>query len=111
MKINNIKNFTNGWMIGNFNPSLLKNEHFEFGYKKIIKETHIDDPHYHKIITEYNFILNGKILIKGENFNHIFNSGDIFIIEPNEIYTWTILEDTDLFIIKTPSIINDKYFV
>ena len=43
--------------------------------------------------------------------SEIFNSGDVFIIYPNEIADPNFLEDCELIVVKMPSIINDKYEV
>lgn len=34
MKIDNIKNYYNGWFVGNFIPSIYNTEAFEIAYKK-----------------------------------------------------------------------------
>ena len=39
----------------------------------------------------------------------MFSSGDIFLIEPNEIADPRFLEDSEVVIVKVPSDINDKY--
>jgi quercetin dioxygenase-like cupin family protein len=104
MIVSNISKFTGGWFIGNFTPSLLKTEEFEAAhhfYKKGFKGT----PHTHKASTEYNYILSGKLIAS----NQILSSGDIFIYEKNDISDVSFIEDTNLIIIKTPSIPNDKF--
>lgn len=106
MKIANIKSYTNGWFIGNFEPTLLKTESFEVAhhfYPKGFK----GEAHTHKIATEYNYIISGKLEISGE----ALSAGDIFIYEPYDVSNVTFLEDTNLIIVKTPSITNDKYKV
>ena len=45
----------NGWFVGNFNPSLIKTDEIEFGYKRILKGTK-PDYHYHKYKTEYTIL-------------------------------------------------------
>jgi hypothetical protein len=104
VRIDNIKSYTNGWFIGNFSPSLLKTEAFEVAhhfYHKGFKGT----PHLHKIATEYNYILSGKLVASGKNLS----DGDIFVYEPFEMSDVVFLEDTHLIIVKTPSVPNDKY--
>lgn len=104
MKTSNIKSYTNGWFIGNFSPSLLKTDKFEIAhhfYPKGFKGT----PHVHKIATEYNYILVGKLIASDTTLE----TGDIFVYEPLDISNVMFLEDTHLIIIKTPSIPNDKY--
>ena len=48
--------------------------------------------HYHKIITEINFVVSGKVRINDQ----VFVKGDIFVVEPHEIVDPLFLEDTEL---------------
>ena len=63
------------------------------------------EKHFHKIATEITFIIKGKIKIN----DTIFSSGDIFVIEPNEIADPTFLEDSEVIVVKLPSNASDKY--
>lgn len=106
MKVSKINDFKNGWFIGNFEPTLLKTKDFEVAhhfYPKGFKGEH----HTHKIATEYNYILSGKLIASSQTLG----PGDIFIYEPNDVSDVIFLEDTNLIIIKTPSIPDDKYKV
>ena len=47
MKKYNIKDMVNGWVVGNFDPSVLKTEKFEVGYHKYKKGAPTQN-HYHK---------------------------------------------------------------
>ena len=106
MKVEHIKNFHNGWFIGNFEPSLYKTKDFEIA-------VHVHDVggegqrHYHKIATEYNILVSGKINIDDK----ILISGDIFIYEPYDVTNVKFLEETTLIVIKVPSIPSDKFLV
>lgn len=104
MKVSNIKSYVNGWFIGNFNPTLLKTEEFEVAHHFYVKGFR-GDQHIHKIATEYNYILSGKLIASGKTLG----DGDIFIYETFEVSDVLFLEDTHLIIIKTPSAPNDKY--
>jgi len=104
MKTSRITDFKAGWFIGDFEPTLLKTKEFEVAhhhYKAGTKST----PHYHAIATEYNYIVRGWLNAGGEDLM----SGDIFIYEPNDVAQVEFLADTDLIIIKTPSVVGDKY--
>lgn len=93
-----------GWFIGDFEPSVLKTKDFEVCYK-IHKKGEQWDTHYHKVSTEYNYLISGEMVIQ----NKRINSGDIFIIEPFEIANPEFLTDCVLVIVKTPSSPKDKY--
>jgi quercetin dioxygenase-like cupin family protein len=106
MKITKIENYKDGWFVGNFEPSCYKTENFEVGYK-IHKKGEYWEAHYHKKITEINFLISGKMTIQ----NQELNSGDVFVIYPNEIADPVFLEDCYLCVIKTPSVVGDKTLV
>ncbi len=104
MRIDKIEDFQGGWFIGNFDPSILKTELFEISYK-VHKQGEFWPKHYHKIATEYNCLMKGKMII-GEIE---LNSGDIFTIFPGEIADPVFLEECRLIVCKVPSVKNDKY--
>jgi quercetin dioxygenase-like cupin family protein len=106
MKKHNLKDFWRGWVIGNFEPSILKTQDFELAILKHAKGEHWQR-HYHKLGTEYNILLEGKMLICGEEIN----SGEIFVIYPDEISDPVFLEDCTIVCVKTPSMPGDKYEV
>ena len=106
MILSNIKQYKMGWWIGNFSPTLLKTPDFEIAhhsYKKDFK----DVPHTHKIATEYNYIVSGRLTATGK----ALGPGDIFVYEPGEVADVTFQEDSELIIVKTPSLPNDKHEV
>lgn len=101
-----MSNMFKGWFVGNFEPTVFKSTDFEVGYLRHKQgETHA--AHIHKIATEINYLIKGKMTIQ----NIELNTGDIFIIEPNEIADPVFLEDCELIVIKTPCVIGDKYLV
>jgi quercetin dioxygenase-like cupin family protein len=104
MIYDNIKNFKNGWLLGNFEPSLFKNENFEVSVQ-FHPKGFVGIKHYHAKSTEYNLVLNGKVNICGK----LLNKGDIFVFLPNEISESNFLEDTEILVIRTPSDPTDKY--
>ncbi len=95
-----------GWFVGNFEPSAFKTASAEVCYK-IHPKGEKWDKHYHRIATEINLMVRGKISINGE----IFKPGEIFLIEPNEIVSPEFLEDCELVVVKVPSVSGDKYVV
>ena len=106
MKFYNIKDMTRGWFIGNFEPSVLKTEKFEVGILTHKKDE--DWPkHFHKEAVEYNCLIEGKMLIN----DMLIEPGTIFVIEQNEVSKPKFIEDCKLVVIKTPSVIGDKYEV
>lgn len=102
----NINEYIRGWLIGNFEPSVKKEELFEIGllqHKKMEKWPF----HYHKKSTEINILIEGKMIIN----NIEINSGNIFIFNKNIIACPIFLEDCKIICIKIPSVIGDKYII
>jgi quercetin dioxygenase-like cupin family protein len=104
MKISRIEDYFRGWYVGNFEPSCFNTELFEVGLLTH-KKGEFWAPHVHKIATEINLLIEGEMKMGEETLK----SGDVFIIEPNEVSTPIFLTDCKLVVIKTPSIPNDKY--
>tara|TARA_B100000029_G_C17194832_1_gene822075 strand:- start:335 stop:661 length:327 start_codon:yes stop_codon:yes gene_type:complete len=104
MKKFDINRMKGGWFVGNFEPTALKTKDCEVAYVKHFKDQEWAK-HFHKIATEITFIIKGKIKIN----DTIFSSGDIFVIEPNEIADPKFLENSEVVIVKVPSDTNDKY--
>jgi hypothetical protein len=103
MKIDNLKNFVKGWFVGNFEPSLLK-ENFEVGIHRHYKGEHHQD-HFHKKCTEINVVISGEILINGKKFI----KDDIFVFEPYEVSQVEYLTDVELVVVRNISDPTDKY--
>jgi len=106
MKISKIDEYFRGWYVGNFQPSCFDTKDFEVGILTH-KKGEIWPAHLHKIATEINLLLEGEMIIQ----NKKIVSGDIFVIEPNEVADPIFLTDCKLVVIKTPSIPGDKYNV
>ena len=106
MKKHKLSEFYRGWLIGNFEPTLLKTEQFEVGLLNHPKGEKWD-AHFHAIATEYNVLIKGKMTLNGE----LLSEGDVFVIEPNEIADPEFLEDCLILCVKSPSIPGDKYKV
>lgn len=102
----NVKDFTKGWMIGDFEPSVLRTNCFEFA-RQFHPKGFVGQRHVHDQSTEYNYIASGRLLASGKELS----KGDMFIYAPGEVSEVTFLEDTDTIIIRTPSIPTDKRLV
>jgi mannose-6-phosphate isomerase-like protein (cupin superfamily) len=104
MKKFKLENFIKGWIIGNFEPNIIKTDKFEFAikeYKKGDKEV----VHFHKKADEISVIISGVFKMNDE----ILKKGDIVWISPLEVTDFFCLEDGYNAVIKIPSVKNDKY--
>lgn len=95
-----------GWIIGDFDPSLLKTKDFEVGILHHPKGEKWP-AHYHKIATEYNVLISGSMRLCDVELK----AGDTFILEPNEIADPVFHEDCTIVCVKVPSDTKDKYLV
>lgn len=96
----------NGWWIGNFEPSVLKTDQFEVAFQSW-KKGDLPEKHYQKIATEYNLIIKGKLIANGKEYK----KNDFLIFHPYEITDVKFVEDTDIIVVKVPSIPEDKYLL
>lgn len=100
-----ISEFKGGWFIGNFEPAIHKTEQFEIAHHTLAKG-HISDNHYHKTSTEINYIIRGHLLVTGKTLK----TGSIWIYEPGDRSEVEVMEQTDLIVIKFPSVPDDKFY-
>jgi quercetin dioxygenase-like cupin family protein len=106
MKRSKIDEMKGGWFVGNFDPSILKTPDFEVGFK-VFEKDEVHEAHYHKIATEYNYLVSGSILIDDQKIT----AGDIFTFEPGEVADLLFLERCEIVVVKVPSVKNDKYII
>lgn len=104
MKVDKLKDFFKGWVVGNFEPSLFKTDDFEVAVKKY-KRGDYEEKHYHKIATEITIIAEGSVRMNGE----LYSTGDVITIEPGEATDFKVLHDTTTTVIKFPCVEGDKY--
>lgn len=104
MKKHRLNDFTKGWFIGDFDPSLFKTSDFEIAVKQY-STGDFETSHMHKIATEYTVIVKGDVKMN-DNF---YETGDIIEIGPGEITDFHALTDVTTVVVKIPSSKNDKY--
>ena len=98
-----LKEFENGWIIGNFSPSILRNENFEIAIKRY-NPGDTEVRHYQRIATEVTFVVSGKIRMNDE----IIEENQIIELLSLEEFDFEALEKSVVVCIKYPSIPNDK---
>lgn len=104
MKKFKLSNFTKGWIIGDFEPALVRTGKFEFGIK-VYRQGDKDNKHFHKVADEFTVIISGKFKVNGE----ICQNGEIIWFQPYDISDFECLEEGSTVIIKVPSVKGDKY--
>jgi quercetin dioxygenase-like cupin family protein len=104
MKLYNLSNFTGGWFIGNFIPTIIPSNDVEVSIKRYNAGDH-DQSHHHKEADEITVIVEGQV-----SMNKIkYHADDILWIEKNEITDFLALTDAITCVIKIPCVKNDKY--
>lgn len=106
MKVFRQKKWLKGWIIGSFRPTMYDTKEFEVCYR-VHPAREIIDRHYHKIATEYNYLIKGKMKILGKTIY----GGDSFIINPFEIADPIFIETCEIIVVKVPSVKGDKYII
>ena len=104
MKLYRLDEMKGGWFVGNFEPSCLRTDAFEVASKKYTSGDH-ESRHVHRVATEITVIASGRVVMNGQ----VFVAGDVILLEPGESSDFEVLEDALTVVVKTPSIIGDKY--
>ena len=101
-----VADFTRGWFIGDFQPSIIKTSEFEVA-KLSHKKNEKWGFHYHSLATEINVLLKGSMTINGMDVS----TNSIFICDKNQVACPIFNEDCDILCIKVPSKPDDKYII
>ena len=104
MKKAQLNDMFKGWFVGDFNPTAFSTDQCEVAVKTY-KEGDSDAAHYHKLAHEITLVLNGTVSM----LDQTWQSGDIVVIEPGEVSSFTALTDATLVVVKVPSAKDDKY--
>lgn len=103
MKIHRVEDFHGGWIVGNFQPSIIENTSMEVGVKHFHKGQS-EEKHFQKIATEVTVVVSGVCRIGQQEFQ----AGTVIVVEPMEAVDFEALTDCTLVAIKSPSIPSDK---
>ncbi|MDQ5912077.1 MAG: hypothetical protein QG568_290 [Patescibacteria group bacterium] len=106
MNKHNLTQFTKGWIVGDFTPSILRTKDFEF-MVRYYRAGEGESSHTHKIADEITVIVTGVFRMN----NDILEKGDIIHLSPGDSSDFECIEDGSTAVIKTPSIIGDKYII
>jgi len=102
-----ISEFTKGWLVGNFEPAIIKNEDIEVGIK-FYRKGDYEPRHVHKLTVEYTVLAKGEIRMNGKKYCQ----GEIVKVQPGDATDFEVISDEVItLVIKSPSIPSDKYMV
>lgn len=101
-----IDRYMRGWLIGNFEPSIVKTPDYEIGLLTHGKGEQWGF-HYHKDTIEFNILLSGHFLLN----NIPISAGTVFVINKNIIACPKFLEQCKILCVKIPSVPGDKTII
>lgn len=106
MKTDKLDNYTRGWLVGNYTPSLY-NKNYELGFKYYNKGDY-EKSHNHLLSDEVTVILFGEV----EMNNVSYIKGDIVVQEKGEFTDFRCISDMAIVGVYRPdgSFPNDKYY-
>lgn len=104
MKKYRLEQFKNGWIVGDFDPHIIRTKAFEFMVRHYRKGD-MEKRHVHKVADEISVVVYGKFRMS----NMILEKGDIIHLSPGDPTDFECVEDGATAVIKTPSVIGDKY--
>lgn len=103
MKKINLGDFVQGWVVGNFEPSLFKNEAVEVCIKNF-KKGDVERAHYQEVAHELTVVVTGECRM-GDVF---LGPSDGLVIPPGVVADFEALTDCSVVGVKWPSISSDK---
>ena len=106
MKLFKLSDYKKGWLVGDFEPSIMRTKAFEVTVRKYQKGD-LEPEHVHKIASEITIITSGLFRMGDVSLRE----GDIIQKEPGESANFECLEDGWITVLKVPSVPGDKYLV
>ena len=106
---------TGGYFIGQFmgqrGKPVLETEEVEVAWKKIQTEFSDSKPHYHKRGVEINIVINGSITVLISEKEITIRKGEFLIVYPEtELLDISAEEETEMIVVKSPSVPDDKFY-
>ena len=114
MEKKNLSEFTNGWIVGNFTPSVIKTDSCEVGIQSWSVGDY-SESHVHLITNETNLVLNGLVEFKIQKMNSDeipqviqLKKNELLTIPSGYVTRFLSITDSTLLIIKDQSKTYDK---
>jgi quercetin dioxygenase-like cupin family protein len=98
-----VEDFKDGWLIGNFSPSILQSADFEVCLKTF-RSGDKEPSHYQKSATEVTVVVSGSCRMGSVHLS----AGDILVLDAGEISDFEAIEDCVIVCVKAPSLPDDK---
>jgi mannose-6-phosphate isomerase-like protein (cupin superfamily) len=104
LELHRLSEFTGGWFVGNFAPTLVPSEAVEVAVKHYRAGDH-EPEHHHRLAVELTVVVSGRVRMSGREFE----AGDIVRIAAGESTDFTALTDATTTVVKMPSVAGDKF--
>ena len=104
MEVFALKDFVKGWIVGDFEPSLIATREAEVAIKRY-KAGEQERAHHHNVALELTTIIAGRVRMSGREYG----PDQIVRIMPGESTNFEALEDTVTVVVKVPSVRGDKF--
>ena len=101
--LHKLDDFTKGWFVGNFSPTILPTDAVEVAVKHY-RAGEAEGTHHHKVATELTLIVSGRVRMSGEEVG----PGEIIRMEPGQATDFVPLADTVTVVVKLPCVKGDK---
>lgn len=105
MEVFQLDEFTRGWFVGDFTPTLVSTPEAEVAIMRY-RAGDTEASHHHKVALEITAVVSGSVRMSGQ----VYRAGQIVRISPGESTDFTALEDSMTVVVKVPSVKGDKYF-
>ena len=106
MQVLKLSDFTKGWVVGDFEPSIIRTKEVEVSVR-FYDEGYTEPAHVHKVATEITIIHDGVYDMNGT----MLKRGDVMVLNPGDPTAFKCIEAGSNTVIKMPSVIGDKYLV
>lgn len=103
MKRFRLEDFSGGWFVGDFEPSVMRTGECEIAVKSLSRNS-AEPAHYQMEATEITLVISGACRLG----NQRLETGDLLVIGPNEVADFEALTDVVLVAVKVPSLPTDK---
>lgn len=93
-----------GWFVGDFEPSVIRMPEAEVAVQRF-RAGDLEAEHHHRAAVEVTVIVSGRAIMCGREVT----TGDILVLPPGTATSFQALDDTVTAVVKTPSVLGDKY--
>ena len=99
-----LDDFTRGWFVGNFSPTLIPTDAAEVAVQRYPAGAH-QPKHVHRAATELTLVVSGHARMNGEDIG----AGEIIRVPPGTAADFEAVTEVTTVVVKVPCVQGDKY--